>query len=224
MGSDLKIRKNCSFTSESLYFDDLVQAGEVDFKKHTTEELLARFIVAYFPNVFVKKDLFLDYMGDRIPRELMPRDPNENRFTRGREGGGRDSRDSRDGGGYRGGGNRRFDRGPRRDSWDQDRGPRAERSEGGNAGGGRRFGASSDRGPRPERNERPTEQRASYADRPQRSERSSDRSERSFDRPERSERSAAERAPRSERSERAPRADHPGITRFRGPKRKSRDH
>ena len=60
--------------------------------------MLARFIAVSFPNVFVKDDKFLDYMGDRIPRELLPRDPNDNRFTRSRDDGG-----GRDRGGFRGG-------------------------------------------------------------------------------------------------------------------------
>lgn len=84
----------------------LVTAGDTNLTAFSKEDLLARFIAAYFPNVFVKKDLMLDYMGDRIPRELLPRDPNDNRFTRSREGGG-------DRGGYRGnrGGGYRSDRG-----------------------------------------------------------------------------------------------------------------
>ncbi|WP_413581038.1 DEAD/DEAH box helicase [Bdellovibrio sp. HCB288] len=97
---------------------DLTQADDINFKDLSKEDLLARFIVAYFPDVFVKKDLILDYMGDRIPRELLPRDPNDNRFTRGRDGGGRDDR-PRTGGGFRG--NRGGFRGNRRDDGDRPR-------------------------------------------------------------------------------------------------------
>lgn len=86
----------------------LITAGDTDLSGFSKEDLLARFIAAYFPKVFVKKDLMLDYMGDRIPRELLPRDPNENRFTSNR-GGDRGG----DRGGYRGnrGGGYRSDRG-----------------------------------------------------------------------------------------------------------------
>ncbi|QLY27341.1 DEAD/DEAH box helicase [Bdellovibrio sp. KM01] len=101
---------------------DLVQADDINFKDLSTEDLLARFIVAYFPDVFVKKDLILDYMGDRIPRELLPRDPNNNRFTSNRDGGGdrggyRDR--PRTGGGYRG--DRGGFRSNRRDDGDRPR-------------------------------------------------------------------------------------------------------
>ena len=175
---------------------DLIEAGDIDFKTLSKEELLARFIVTYFPKVFVKKDIMLDYMGDRVPRELLPRDPNDNRFTRGRSEGG-----------SRGGGYRRNDRG-------NDRGFERSSDRGEERGGDRgprRFGNREDR---PARSEvtgyRP--QRSASADRPERAERS-ERSERS-DRPVRSE--------RSERSSEG-RKDHPGIKRFRGPKRQYRD-
>jgi ATP-dependent RNA helicase DeaD len=74
----------------------LIQTEDISIAKLTKEELLARFIAAYFPNVFVKKDMMLDYMGDRIPRELLPREPND-RFKRNRQGprgerGGREDR------------------------------------------------------------------------------------------------------------------------------------
>lgn len=88
----------------------LITAGDANLANFSKEDLLARFIAAYFPKVFVKKDLMLDYMGDRVPRELLPRDPNDNRFS-----GGRSSDRGGDRGGYRGGGNRgggyRSDRG-----------------------------------------------------------------------------------------------------------------
>lgn len=103
----------------------LITAGDTDLSKFSKEDLLARFIAAYFPKVFVKKDLMLDYIGDKVPRELLPRDPNDNRFTGGRGDGDRGGR----GGGYRGGGGRgggyRSDRG----------GYSADRSSGGDRGG-----------------------------------------------------------------------------------------
>ena len=98
---------------------DLLESEDIDLGAFTKEDLLARFIAAYFPNVFVKKDITLDYMGDRIPRELLPRDPRDNRFTRGRQGGGGG------GGGFRA--SRRDDRGG-------DRGERSERSDRGERG------------------------------------------------------------------------------------------
>lgn len=140
--------------------EDLIQAEEINFKDLTKEELLARFIVAYFPNVFVKNDQYLDYMGDRIPRELLPRDPRENRFTSGR-----------------GGGERR-ERGPRRDF---DRGGERNERAGDRDGGRPRFAPRREDGPRPERaerSERPrfaserTEARPVRAERAERSERS----------------------------------------------------
>ncbi|WP_374028953.1 DEAD/DEAH box helicase [Bdellovibrio bacteriovorus] len=175
---------------------DLIQSEDIDLTKFSKEELLARFIVAYFPNVFVKKDIMLDYMGDRIPRELLPRDPNDNRFTRNR----------RDG-----------DRGER-----SDRGPR--RSFGGRRDGGgyraRSEGGDRDRAPRGETSDTPKARFANRDDRPARSEVTGYRPQRaSSDRPERSERSE-----RSERGgERTERRDHSGIKRFRGPKRRFKD-
>ncbi len=80
---------------------DLVAAGETELKGFTKEDLIARFIASYFPNVFVKKDQILDYMGDKVPRELLPRDPKENRFSAGRSGGGYEDRGGRGGGGRR---------------------------------------------------------------------------------------------------------------------------
>lgn len=95
----------------------LIVAEDINLKNLTKEDLLARFIAAYFPQVFVKKDLILDYMGDKVPRELLPRDPNDSRFTRGRSGGGdRFDRGGRGGGGRFGGGRGRG-------------GPRSDRSE-----------------------------------------------------------------------------------------------
>ncbi len=107
---------------------DLVQSGEVDLSAFTKEDLLAKLVAAFHPNVFVKKDVPLDYMGDRVPRELLPRDHQDNRFTAGREssaggGGGRAPRfgggRSGGGGGYRGASSSRRDGG----------GARAEGSE-----------------------------------------------------------------------------------------------
>ncbi|WP_413578190.1 DEAD/DEAH box helicase [Bdellovibrio sp. HCB290] len=116
---------NASLQLAADLIQDLVQAEDINFKDLSTEDLLARFIVAYFPDVFVKKDLILDYMGDRIPRELLPRDPNNNRFTSNREGGGdRGGRGGyndrpRTGGGYRG--DRGGFRSNRRDDGDRPR-------------------------------------------------------------------------------------------------------
>ncbi|HEY1080006.1 MAG TPA: DEAD/DEAH box helicase [Bdellovibrio sp.] len=196
---------------------DLIQAGDIDFKDLSKEELLARFIVTYFPKVFVKKDIMLDYMGDRVPRELLPRDPNDNRFSRGRSEGGYGG-----GGGGRGGGYRRNDRGNDRGG---DRGyeRNSDRNDdrGGSSAGGERpprrsFGNRDDRparsettGYRPQR----TAPSGDYSDRPARSASTS-----SSDRPARTERSE-----RSSSSGEARRTDHPGIKRFRGPKRQYRD-
>ncbi|MGZ3780269.1 MAG: DEAD/DEAH box helicase [Pseudobdellovibrionaceae bacterium] len=180
---------------------DLVQSEDIDLSAFSKEELLARFISAYFPNVFVKKDLMLDYMGDRIPRELLPRDPNENRFTRGRRDEGRPPRRSSGGGGGRFG-NRGGGSGGR---YNDDRGNGDFRSE------------------RAERNERTERPERSSSDR---TDRSSDRWERSA-KPERnaSSDSRPQRFERSERSERSPsdrgeRKEHSGIKRFRGPKKR----
>lgn len=172
---------------------DLIHSEDIDLSTFTKEELLARFIVAYFPNVFVKKDMMLDYMGDRIPRELLPRDPQDNRFSRGR---------SRHGDGER------SDRGDRpRRSYNSD-----SRRDGGRYARSERPERSAERS---ERSERPARfARSENADRPERSERSSER-------PERRERS--ERADQGDRGGFAPRRDHSGIKRFRGPKRPYRD-
>ncbi|WP_253720834.1 DEAD/DEAH box helicase [Bdellovibrio bacteriovorus] len=191
---------------------DLIQSEDINLQNFSKEELLARFIVAYFPKVFVKKDQMLDYMGDRIPRELLPRDPNDNRFTRGRSDSG-----GRSGGGYRrggyssgGGGGRRFER--------SDRGDRNERSD--------RGGERAERGERTERSFAPRAERQERAEinpvtgyRP-RAEASAPRH--ATKRTERSER--AERSERSDRgSERGERRDHPGIKRFRPGKKKYQD-
>lgn len=176
---------------------DLIHAGDIDFKELSKEDLLARFIVAYFPNVFVKKDVMLDYMGDRIPRELLPRDPND-RFTGNRD------RDDRRGGGDR--------RGPPRRSYG-----------GGSSGGYRRSESTPYERPVPtsERlarasSERPTPSSERIVRGP--SERSAS------DRPpvRSAERNRTDRPERSERAP-APRAEHSGIKRFRGPKREFRD-
>lgn len=130
-----------------LAFDliqDLIQAEDIDLSAFSKEDLLARFIAAYFPNVFVKKDLMLDYMGDRIPRELLPRDPNDNRFSRGRSNDRRRDSDRNDRDDFR---SRRPFGGGRRDS-----------------GASRGFRSFNEGGDRPERSER--------SERPERSERS----------------------------------------------------
>lgn len=190
---------------------DLIQAEEVNLDAYSKEELLARFIAAYFPQVFVKKDLMLDYMGDKIPRELLPRDPKDNRFTRGNS----DDRGPRGGGGRR---PSRFggSRGPRRYNDGERSFDRGERSF-------NRSERSDDSAPRGERNfnrEERNVSRSEFSDRAPRGERSSgERTERyarpSSDRPERS----------SERPERSParRNDHSGIKRVRGPRRRHQD-
>lgn len=134
---------------------DLIQSEDIDLSAFSKEELLARFIAAYFPNVFVKKDVMLDYMGDRIPRELLPRDPQDNRFSRGRrdEGG---PRRSSGGGGRFGGG--------RSGGYNSDR----SGDRGGNGGNGDgRFGDRNNGEFRVRSSERPER-----SDRPERAERS----------------------------------------------------
>ncbi|QDK47414.1 ATP-dependent RNA helicase [Bdellovibrio sp. ZAP7] len=205
---------------------DLVQADDINFKDLSKEDLLARFIVAYFPDVFVKKDLILDYMGDRIPRELLPRDPNNNRFTSGRDGGGdrggyRDR--PRTGGGYRG--DRGGFRSNRRDDGDR---PRF------NDGGYQNDGPSSRGASAPRRAPGGASSafRGNDAGGEQRAERSSSARTERYDREE----GRGNRAPagdngggersfrkrsfgsddnRGARSERSERADHPGIKRSR---------
>lgn len=178
---------------------DLVHSEDIDLSALSKEELLARFITAYFPNVFVKKDVMLDYMGDRIPRELLPRDPQDNRFSRGRSG------DGGSGGSRRpSGGSGRFGGGRSSGGY---RGDRSERSSD-------RPERSSDR---PERSssdrwDRPAERSASSSNE-QRPARTSDRGSFSSDRPERTERS--ERGTSS-----GERREHSGIKRFRGPKKR----
>lgn len=137
---------------------DLIESEDIDLSALSKEELLARFIAAYFPNVFVKKDLMLDYMGDRVPRELLPRDPNDNRFSRGGRGGG-----DRDRGGDR----------PRRSYGS---------GSGGRSGGGYRNSGPSSSSRSSDRSEAPAPRYARSSD--ERPVRSSERS----DRPERSER------------------------------------
>ncbi len=53
------------------YVEDLVKDQEAEFKNFSKEEILARFITAFYPQVFIKNDAILDFVGDRIPRELM---------------------------------------------------------------------------------------------------------------------------------------------------------
>ncbi|MGZ3802305.1 MAG: DEAD/DEAH box helicase [Bdellovibrio sp.] len=179
-----------SLTLANDLIQDLVQIDDIDLSAFSKEELLARFIAAYFPNVFVKKDVMLDYMGDRIPRELLPRDPQDNRFSRGRSDDG-DRRRSGGGrfGGGRGGGGRFNDRKREGDFRDRSERPAASGS------GFRPFKADSSA---------PSER----SERPERAERSG--------RPERSERT--ERSERSEGA--GERREHSGIKRFRGPKKR----
>lgn len=174
---------------------DLTQTEDIDLSAFSKEELLARFIAAYFPNVFVKKDVMLDYMGDRVPRELLPRDPNDNRFSRGR----------------------RDDDGPRRSSG----GGRFGGGRGGGRFGGGRGGESRGGGEYRERpegfSERPShfDRSASSSDRPARSDRGG-----YSDRPERAERSDRGERANSSSSAGGERRDHSGIKRFRGPKKR----
>ena len=197
---------------------DLIQAGEIDFKELSKEDLLARFIVAYFPNVFVKNDSFMDYMGDRIPRELLPRDAQDNRFTRNRESGGDDRGPRRGGGrfGGRGGGGGFRGR--------NDRGDRGERAE---------FSGGGERAERPRYNDRGGEDRAPRAERGERSFRATPseggvggfRSERAprAERSERSERPTSARGGEARGGDRPERRDHPGIKRFRAGKKRYDD-
>ncbi len=182
--------------SESLalandLIENLIAAEDINLKELSKEELLARFIAAYFPQVFVKKDLMLDYMGDRVPRELLPRDPQDNRFTRGRSrsGGGFDRGERSDRGGGRFGGRSSDRRGPRNDR--DDRGERSERSGGDDFRPRRSFSEA--------RGDNDNNQSRGF------------RSERSSERP--SERFSSDRSERSDRPER--RGDHPGIRRQR---------
>lgn len=176
---------------------DLIQAEDINFKELSKEELLGRFIAAYFPNVFVKKDLMLDYMGDRIPRELLPRDPKDNRFSRGRDSDREGDRDD-----YRA---RRPFGGGRRDSG-------ASRGFRSNSGGGASASFRGNSAPRAEGAAERSERPAIRAERTERSERS--------ERPVR-----AERSERSDRGGAFPpeRRDHSGIKRHRAPKRQYRD-
>ena len=196
----------------------LVTSGDADLSAFSKEDLLARFIAAYFPNVFVKKDLMLDYMGDRIPRELLPRDPNDNRFTRNREGGGdRGGYRGNRGGGYRGG-NRGYssDRGGDRGGYssNNDRGGyRADRStnaEGSNGGGERRSFRSRDNnfggGERSERREFNRDGGEQRSDREQRGSFNEGTAPRGFRKREDSS---------SDRGERNDRGEHRGIKRVR---------
>lgn len=175
---------------------NLVEIKDIDLKPFSKEELLARFIAAYFPNVFVKKDLMLDYMGDRIPRELLPRDPKDNRFTSNRDDRGpRRSYSGGDRGGYRGGGRR-------------DGGYRSsERS------GGRSFGERSEQ-PRNDRWEGNGESRPARSTDGYKAPRTEERSLSGFKRFSPS---------NEERGERTERREHSGIKRSRGPRRQFKD-
>lgn len=190
--------------SESLalandLIENLIAAEDINLKELSKEELLARFIAAYFPQVFVKKDLMLDYMGDRVPRELLPRDPQDNRFSRGRSrsgGGGFDRGERSDrSGGSRFGGRSSDRRGPRND----DRGERADR--GGDDFRPRRSFSEA-------RGDNDNSQSRGF-----RSERSSERPSERFS-SDRSERFSSDRSERSVRPERRG-GDHPGIRRQR---------
>ncbi len=109
------------FLLAQSYIEDLVKDQESDFATMTREESMARFITAYYPQVFIKSDLQLDFVGDRIPRELMTGE-GAGGYSRPPMGG----RSGNGGGGYRN--DRGGDRGDRnsnrpRRSYD---GPRAE--------------------------------------------------------------------------------------------------
>lgn len=162
---------------------DLVQSGEMNLTDLTKEDLLAKLVVAFFPNLFVKKDIALDYMGDRVPREMLPREAGDNRFTENRGGGGRGGFGGRSGGGrgYGGGGGRRFDND--RSSDNNSRGASASAGShrarpAASASGERSFNSdagdrdrSFDRGasaPRAERSERPAGYRGSVSSTPRR--------------------------------------------------------
>ena len=85
----------------------LVKDQEFDLTAMTPEETIARVVAAYYPEVFsVKNDAMLDFVGDRIPQELMPGQ------SRPPVGGGGRSYDRGGGRSYdRGGGGYRNDRG-----------------------------------------------------------------------------------------------------------------
>ncbi len=142
-------------------------------------------------------------MGDRIPRELLPRDPNDNRFSRGRDGGG----GGRSYGGRDGGGGRRPSSGGYR---------RGDSSNGGgNSSGGYRD-RNDDRTPRfaSRGEDRPAAPSPVTGYRPQRSAAATGPTEQRTERSERSERSSGGGGERRE---------HSGIKRFRGPKKQYRD-
>lgn len=174
---------------------NLVEIKDIDLKPFSKEELLARFIAAYFPNVFVKKDLMLDYMGDRIPRELLPRDPKDNRFTNNRDDRGprRSFGGGSDRGGYRGGGRR--DGGGYRSSSDRpsrSEQPRSDRWENnGEARAPREGGGGGYKAPRTEERSLSGFKRFSPGN--------------------------------EERGERTERREHSGIKRSRGPRRQFKD-
>ncbi len=172
------------------------------------EQILARMIVADYPQVFVKGDAFLDFVGDRVPRELMAGGGHSRPPIGSRSGGDYEGRPRRDGGG------------PRRD---RGGGDRRDRSDRGDRGGERRDFRSSDR---PERSDRGGERREfrPSSDRP---ERSGERSERPrfFERVRKEndgEGSARRSSDRSERSDRggARKSDIPGVKRHRSSDKK----
>jgi ATP-dependent RNA helicase DeaD len=191
----------------------LIAAGDTNLTAFSKEDLLARFIAAYFPTVFVKKDLMLDYMGDRAPRELLPRDPNDTRFTRGRSGG------SSERGGDRGG--YRSDRGG---------GSSGGYRSGGGGGGGYSSSNSSTNSDGPRRSFRSSGGSSERSERPERGNTNEAPSQRGFrkreegatfnsdSRPARSESSGEQRSerPASAPTERSPRTgEHRGIKRVR---------
>ncbi len=194
---------------------DLTQADDINFKDLSKEDLLARFIVAYFPDVFVKKDMILDYMGDRIPRELLPRDPNNNRFTANRDGGGRGGYNDRPrtGGGFRG------NRGGFRSNRSED-GDRPRYNDGGYQNDGPSRGASAPRrsggASASFRGNDRGEQRAERSERTERYDRDENRGNREELNVSGGERPFRKRSFNSDRDEnRGNRGDHPGIKRSR---------
>jgi ATP-dependent RNA helicase DeaD len=124
----------------------LVKDQEFDLTAMSPEETIARVVAAYYPEVFsVKNDAMLDYVGDRIPQELMPGAGSSRPPVGGNSRGGYDRR--REGGG---GGGYRNDRGGggggyrgRSGGGDRDYSPRG-------AGGDSPRGGGEDRPPRRE--------------------------------------------------------------------------
>lgn len=164
-------------------------------KFESVEDLFARFLVKLDPELFKTEERSLDYIGGKIPRELLPKE--ERKFESRGEGRGRNAGEGRD-----------RDRGGR--------GREGGRSSGGRFGGGRSEGRR-DRGERSsERGEGRSEGRYARSDR---GEGRSEKSERSF-RSDRSERPRSKdksdfRSEGRSSSDRPKRSDHPGIKRHR---------